>query len=310
MAGRRKPHMRARDTDRNNTCQILDGALAEGQLSFEEHRTRVAVATKAATLGELQGLVTDLQPTDSSTHLAPRAPRLSGRGRLLVAAGITGLLAVIIAVVVAVVGGPDSAPSTPDVAALDPESAPDVAAPGPASESAAAPARPTDPGAAPDGVPPSVVTVPKQLHTLGGMTAVLDSIRQRFGDTIGIELAIFADEAMLYRLDPNDDQSKLLYHFRGGWGDPTPTPRDDKDLPADLGAFDVKAVVGVLRGAAEIVGIKPADVSEVVVDIDHTQDPTGPGALELLVKVSDSSGGDGYIYLDSAGNTKRVEYPG
>lgn len=50
-------------------------------------------------------------------------------------------------------------------------------------------------------------------------------------------------------------------------------------------------------------------MSEVVVDIDHIQDPAGPGALELLVKVSKSSGGDGYIYLDIAGHTKRVEFP-
>jgi len=50
-------------------------------------------------------------------------------------------------------------------------------------------------------------------------------------------------------------------------------------------------------------------VSEVVVDIDHIQDPAAPGALELLVKVAKSSGGDGYIYLDSTGHTKRVEFP-
>ncbi len=29
------------DSDRNDTCQILDSALAEGQLSAEEHRQRV-----------------------------------------------------------------------------------------------------------------------------------------------------------------------------------------------------------------------------------------------------------------------------
>jgi hypothetical protein len=44
---------RARDSDRSNTCQMLDTALGEGQLSMEEHRQRVGAATNAATLGEL-----------------------------------------------------------------------------------------------------------------------------------------------------------------------------------------------------------------------------------------------------------------
>jgi hypothetical protein len=158
-------------------------------------------------------------------------------------------------------------------------------------------------------VPPAVLTLPRQLHTVGGLTDLLEQMRKRFGDTTGIELAITPDEAMLFRADPADDQTKLLYRFRGGWGDPTRKPRDDKDIPADLGAFDVKAIAEVLRGAPETLGINPADVSEVFVDIDHIQDPTGVGALELLVKVDAKSGGSGYIYLDSAGNTKRVEYP-
>jgi len=33
---------RATDTDRNDTCRFLDSALAEGQLSMEEHRQRAA----------------------------------------------------------------------------------------------------------------------------------------------------------------------------------------------------------------------------------------------------------------------------
>jgi hypothetical protein len=45
------------------------------------------------------------------------------------------------------------------------------------------------------------------------------------------------------------------------------------------------------------------------VDIDQVPNPADPAALELLVKVSSTSGADGYIYLDSAGNTTRVEYP-
>ena len=284
--------MRARDTDRNDTCQVLDGALAEGQLSMEEHRDRVAAATKAATLGELQGLISDLQSTSTPTGVGSHRP--TGRALLLTAVAIGGMLAVVIAVFVS--GGSDSKTSEPTSTAK------------PAAESPAQTKVP-DPGAAPDDVAPSVLAMPEQLQTLGGMTGLLDQMRKRFGDTMGIELAITADDARLYRADPTDDHSKLLYRFNGGWGDPTRRPRDDQDDVADLGAFDVNAVAEVLRGAPETLGIARDDVSEIVIDIDHIADPAGPGALELLVQVAKKSGDDGYIYLDSAGNTKRVEYP-
>jgi hypothetical protein len=285
--------MRARDSDRNETCQILDGALAEGQLSMEEHRNRISAATNAATLGELDGLVSDLQAT--STPANPHhTPRLSRRGWLITAVA----LAIFIAVAVAVFTRSEPGPSQPVSAAPVPE-----------APVGAAPNKPARPGETTDDVAPSVLNVPKQLHTLGGMTGLFDQMRKRFGDTTGIELAISPDDAMLFRPDPTDDKSKLLYRFKGGWGDPTRQPRDDKDTSVDLGAFDLKAVAEVLRLAPETLGIPPGDVGEVWVDIDHIADPAGPGALELLVKVEKKSGGDGFIYLDPAGNTKRVEYP-
>jgi len=72
---------RAKDSDRNDVCQILDTALAEGQLSMTEHQQRVSAATKAATLGQLRGLVSDLQTANAPVQLPaldrPRfAPRL------------------------------------------------------------------------------------------------------------------------------------------------------------------------------------------------------------------------------------------
>jgi hypothetical protein len=239
-------------------------------------------------------LTTDLQVTDTA---AVHTIKGRGRGRVI-AAAVVAVAIVSAAIGWAVFGDDDEQAQPPESVAEPAEPVPEA----PVSPPSAVPPPPPE-------VPPQVLTVPKELHTVAGMTALLDSLRQRFGDTTGIELAIFSDRAVMYRPDPNDDQSKLLYHFRGGWGDPTRTARDDRDDVADLGAFDVNAVVAALQSAPETVGINPADVSEVVVDIDHMQDPA-PGALDLLVKVSSESGGDGYIYLDSAGSTKRVEYPG
>ena len=291
---------RARDSDRTATCEVLDSALAEGQLSMEEHRQRVSSATSATTLGELQSLVADLQPVNP-VHPPVRQPsRLSGRRSAW--AAIAGLQLVLSVAIGWGLWGNSSSPSNTT------SSSPAAETPETAVVPADSPAE-TEHAVLPDEVPPIVVTPPQQLHSAQGLAGVLDEIRKRFGDTMGIELAITPDEALLFRPDPTDDQAKLFYRFNGGWGDPTRKPRDDKDTPADLGAFDVNAIAEVLRGAPEVLGIAPADVSTTFLDVDHIKDPPGPGALELLVKVDRKSGGSGFIYLDSAGNTKRVEYP-
>src|ERR1700712_631153 len=84
--GRQTAGTRAKDSDRNNTCQVLDSALSDGQLSMEEHRTRVATATTAATLGDLQHLVDDLQTENAPVQM----PDLSKPSRLTSAAGGVG----------------------------------------------------------------------------------------------------------------------------------------------------------------------------------------------------------------------------
>src|SRR6202030_3912572 len=60
-AMRQRAGTRAKDRDRNDSCQVLDDALSDGERSMEEHRERVSAATTATTLGELQSLVSDLQ---------------------------------------------------------------------------------------------------------------------------------------------------------------------------------------------------------------------------------------------------------
>jgi hypothetical protein len=67
---------RAGDADRNNACEVLDSALAEGQLSMDEHRKRVTAATNAVTLGELQSLVSDLQVHRAPAQLPKMSPAL------------------------------------------------------------------------------------------------------------------------------------------------------------------------------------------------------------------------------------------
>ena len=281
VATRQTPSTRAKDSDRTDTCQVLDSALAEGQLSMEEHRQRVSAATNAATLGELQSLVADLQTANAPVQL----PNLRSRPRL--PGGGWGMRAAVAAVLVLLgIGiGWGLYGNTPSPLNFT-----------------------SDPGAKSDGVPAKVLTPPKQLHSLGGLTGLLEQMKQRFGDTMGYRLVVYPDYASLTRPDPNEDRRELNYTYRGGWGDPSSTSRSDGETLVDLSRFHPKAVVGVLRGAPETLGIKPADVSSTYLVIDPSSDPTTPGALSLSVYVS-SDYGSGYIELAGDGTVKQITYP-
>lgn len=288
--GRQTAATRARDDDRNTTCQVLDSALADGQLSMEEHRTRVATATKAATLGELQSLVDDLQNGNAPVQmpdlkrplpLSPLAGRAvgggSGWGIRVATMGVLVVLGIAI--------GWGLYGNTPSPLNFT-----------------------SDPGAKSDGIPAKVVTAPKQLQSLGGLNGLLGQMRQRFGDTTGYSLTIYPAYAVLSRPDPTDERRKLSYTYRGGFDDPSTSAKDDDDVLVDLGAFDVTTAVGILRGAPESVGLQATDVKgdSTYLSIDPARDPITPGAIELRVSVS-SDFGSGSITFAGNGTLKRVD---
>jgi hypothetical protein len=295
----RQAGTRARDSDRTETCRVLDSALADGQLSMEEHRQRVSAATNAATLGELESLIADLQ-TSGPVHPFVTSSQRFSRGTLVI--GTLTVAAVLLSAVIAVVlmtNDSSSDTATSSTSAASPATHELAAEPSTrAVESTSAPADP----------PPVVLGPLPDLHTAEGLTLVLDEIRKRFGDTMGYELAITPTEATLARPDPTDDKSKLIYSFDRGWGDPSTSTRSDTDDLTDLAAFDVPAAAAALRAAPDTLRIAPGDVEETFIDIDYIAEPA-PGAIELLVKVSTTAGTDGWIYLDGAGNIKRVENP-
>ncbi|HEX3287897.1 MAG TPA: DUF1707 domain-containing protein [Mycobacterium sp.] len=300
MVTGRTPDTRAKDSDRIETCQVLDSALAEGQLSMAEHQQRVSAATNASTLGDLQSLVADLQQTNA---LQPPVGRSAALRRPVLLAAIAGAAVVL-------VGAIAWALMSTSGSATDTTSAKQSAQPSETHALAVeSSAKAETPSSTPEDVPPVVLPPPGQLHTAEGMARVIDAMRKRFGDTMGYELAITPDDATLARPDPADDRSKLIYFYRGGWGDPSGRPKSDTDDLTDLAAFDMPAAVAALQAAPETLKIAPADVSDTFIDIDHVADPAGPGALELLVKITTKSGADGFIYLDGASNIKRVEYP-
>ncbi|OBH42237.1 DUF1707 SHOCT-like domain-containing protein [Mycobacterium mantenii] len=274
---------RAKDSDRQNTCTVLDGALADGELSAEEHRERVSAATKAVTLGDLHALVADLQ-TSAARQLPnldarPKVPRVGGWGVLAAAFVVSVLLGVGIGW-----GLYGNTRSPLDFT--------------------------TDPGAKPDGVNAVVLTPPTQLHSVGGLTGLLEQMRKRFGDTVGYRLVIYPTYAALDRPDPADDRRVLAYTYRGGWGDPTSSAKSSSDGPApvDLSKFDVTKTVGIMRGAPETLHMKPSDVKTSYLIVEPATDPTTPGALTLSLYVSSDYGG-GYVAFTGDGTVKQMSLP-
>jgi hypothetical protein len=243
--------------------------LAEGQLSMEEHRQRVATATNASTLGELAGLVADLQNSNAPVKMPSlkQPSGLTGGGWGMRAALAGVLLVVGIAIGWGLYGNTSSPLSFT-----------------------------SDPGAKPDGIAPVVLTPPRQLQSLGGLTGLIEQMKQRFGDTMGYKLLIFPDYGSLDRADPNDNRRKIAYDYRGGWGD-----GDDQSK------IDVKTVVGVLRGAPDTLHIKRSDVKNTYLIVEPSKDPTA-GDLTIRMYVS-SDFGSGYIATTGDGSVKQINYP-
>jgi hypothetical protein len=272
---------RAKDTDRQETCAVLDNALSDGELSGEEHRERVSKATNAVTLGDLRVLVSDLQGDNTPERLRSARPKglPSGRGIAIAALVVSVLFGMGLG------WGLYGNTSSP----LDFTS---------------------DPGAKPDGVAAVVLTPPTQLHSLGGLTGLIEQTRKRFGDVVGYRLVIYPTYAILDRPDPSDDRRVLTYDYRGGWGDPSSSAKSSAagQVAVDLSKFDVTATVGIMRGAPQTLHMKPSDVKTMYLIVEPATDPTAPGTLSLSLHVSGDYGG-GSITFSGDGTVKRLDLP-
>lgn len=264
---------RAKDSDRNDTCQVLDTALSEGQLSMEEHRQRVSAATTAATLGELQALVADLQTSNAPVQL----PKLKSRNQIQGGDGWGMRIAVAAVFVVLGVGlGWGIFGSNSPLAA--------------------------DPGAAPDGIAANTQAPPRLLHSANGLNGLFAQARKKWGDTMGYSLTIYPDYASMERADPNDARRTLRYLYRGGWDDnPSVSAISDGEKLVDLAKFDVNAIIGRLRGAPQILGIEQSEVKLIYLNIEPSKDPTTPDAVVISTYVSTTYEKSGYLTIDPQG---------
>ncbi|BAY00279.1 hypothetical protein MSTE_04987 [Mycobacteroides stephanolepidis] len=212
---------RAKDSDRDVTCKALDAAFGDGQLSSEEHRQRIAIATSAQTLGELNSVVSDLQIATLPTQIPIPQPQRRRWPAIVVTA-----------VVAAALGAGVGAYVTRPV--------------------------PPDPGAAADGIAP-VVIAPTKLFSVPGLSGLLDQMRAKFGDTVGIELTVRSNNAALVRIESADPNLPITYPYQGGFRDGGAMPGTWRNVRiGDLSRFDPAKIIGVLRGAPETLNVPAA----------------------------------------------------
>jgi hypothetical protein len=218
--------LRARDTDRVETCSLLDTAHAEGQLTDAEHATRTDRAMKAVTFEQLGKLVDDLQIPSlyarSAVVRPDRRPRDKQPGvarRWASAAGI-----VVVAAGIGALAGSCS----------------DGSVGGSAS--------------------PSIPT----LTTGEGIAHFIDDYRATFGDTVADEVLLFPEQGSIDRKSDSDPTRYVGYTYDGefdSFSSDSARPRDTRTL--DLGAVDVPVIAQLVSGAPQSVRVPDGTVSQV-----------------------------------------------
>ncbi|WP_051637520.1 DUF1707 SHOCT-like domain-containing protein [Rhodococcus sp. UNC363MFTsu5.1] len=276
---------RARDIDRSNTCTLLDAGYGEGQLDFDEHKSRTAAAMSARTLGELESLVTDLQLPTALTDTLTVTDRTSPPRQLALKAGVAAAAVVAAAVTLVMVNqdGPDPAPAAaaPVVAPLAPN-----------------PPAPPAPGKYADIKP--VVIAPIDTLTAAGIEEFIRKYREKFGDTLVYDVSFFGDYASITRMVPGQPGSEQDFSFRGGFQPDSVSSHSGSEPPFDLASVNLGALTGHLLGAAESVRVPGGTVSHIGMQFED-----GDPVVSIYVN-NEKTGASGYLELTPTGEVTRV----
>jgi hypothetical protein len=138
---------------------------------------------------------------------------------------------------------------------------------------------------------------PTALQTADGLSGLLAQIRSKFGDTMGYQLAVYADYAVLDRADPQNSQHKKGYYYKGGsWSDFGQTEHvSSLDTLVDLGKFDPAAVAAKMPGAPQALNVPNPTTTYLIVQ--GWQD----GSTRIAIYAS-GNGDDGYMDINPDGS--------
>jgi len=235
------PRTRARDADRDALCRALDKAFEEGQLDGAEHRERTATALRARTLGELRGLIDDLQLTDAPKLREPAPPRKArGRGARWVAVVVSLVLLGGGFLIGRAVGGSAGPVATNEQVAEDGGPVADVA--------------------------PRVVRL-EGLHTPQGFAQFVSDVRTRLGTAIVADATLYPGYAVFSTPVAGNAGRAERWSYRGGVDGPDdPTTRDRDEPLVDLAMFSPEILMPLIAGAPQSVEVPDAVVSHLIVE--------------------------------------------
>lgn len=144
---------------------------------------------------------------------------------------------------------------------------------------------------------------PSELQTAEGLSGLLDNIRSRFGDTMGFDLVVYPNYAVLGRVDPNNSHVQQDFMYRDGqwnhWGGDTTTA--SFDVLADLSAFNAPAVAATFATAPQALGAPAGGQGYLIVEGEEG------GGLSLAIHMSDP--GTGYMQVNPDGSVKKIFPP-
>ncbi|MDF2582607.1 MAG: serine/threonine protein kinase [Mycobacterium sp.] len=144
---------------------------------------------------------------------------------------------------------------------------------------------------------------PAQLQSADGLAALLQTLRDKFGDTMGYQLVVYPDYAVADRADPTNSHVEQGYTYRGDgwqtWGSATST--SSFDVLADLGSFDAAGVAGTLAEAPQTLGAPDGTGTYLIVE------GAEGGGVELAIH--STAPGTGFMQVNPDGSIKQVFPP-
>ncbi|MDT7756256.1 MAG: hypothetical protein QOH27_2154 [Mycobacterium sp.] len=231
-------------------------------------------------------------PMADSQPLQPGRPWWQGPAILIPAA----LLALIVVAAVVVLGRQDETPSGRGLASSSPHDRPSAPSPRPSVIISCAPGG-TSSASAP------TTSAPVQVQTSDGLSGLLASMRDKFGDTMGYRLVVYPDYAITDRADAKNSHVKQGYMYRGSaWSSWTPAMSTTPfDFLADLGAINVAAVTATLAGSAQPMGAPDGTSAYMIIE------GAEGGGLELAIH--STAPGTGFMEVNAEGSVKQIHPP-